>query len=88
MIEKVYIKSAVLYCGGTLFGKSVYHPVKLAKTMLAYMIKFFYCGPKLIAKILPVCGHCQPILDTIRKEPSGEVLVIIADCNRVNQSFF
>ena len=96
MIDEVYIKSALLYHGGTIFGKSVNHPDKLAKTMLAYMVKCLYGGPELIAKILPVCGlnvafqlsQCQPIVDTIRKQPNGEVLAIIADGNRVNQSFF
>ena len=39
MINEVYIKSALLYHGGTLFGKSVNHPDKLTKTMLAYMVK-------------------------------------------------
>ena len=55
-----------------------------------------YGGPDLLAKILPVCGldvefqllQCQPIIDTIKKQPTGEILAIIADGNRVNQSFF
>ena len=38
MIDEVYIKSALL-CHGTLFGKSVNRPDKLAKTMLEYMVK-------------------------------------------------
>ena len=56
MIDEVYIKSVLLYHGGTFFGNSVNHPENLAKTMLAYMVKFLYSGPELIAKILPVCG--------------------------------
>ena len=96
MIDEVYIKSALLYHGDTLLGKSVNHPDKLAKTMLAYMGKCLYGGPELLAKILPVCGldvefqllQCQPIIDTIKKQPTGEMLVIIADGNRVNQSLF
>ena len=55
-----------------------------------------YGGPELLAKILPVCGldvefqllQCQPIIDTIKKQPTGEILAIITDGNRVNQSFF
>ena len=54
MIDEVYIKSALLYHGGTLFGKSVNHPDKLAKTMLAYMVKWLYGGPELLPNILPV----------------------------------
>ena len=96
MIDELYIKSALLYHGGTLFGKSVNHPDKLTKTMLAYMVKCLDGGPELLANILPVCGldvefqrlQCQPIVDTIKKQPTGELLAIIADGNRVNQSFF
>ena len=64
--------------------------------MLAYMVKCLYGGPAVLAKILPVCGldvefqllQCQHIIDTIKKQPTGEILAIIADGNRVNQSFF
>ena len=95
MIDEVYIKSALLYHGGTLFGKSVNHPDKLAKTMLAYMVKCLYGGPELLAKILPVCGMlnfnsynaCLLLIDTIKRQPTGEILAIIADGNRVNQIF-
>ena len=52
MIDEVYIKSVLLYYGGTLFGKSVNHP----ENMLVYMVKFLYSGSELIAKILPVGG--------------------------------
>ena len=48
MIDDVYIKSAHLYHGDTLFGKSVNHPDKLAKTMLAHMVKCLYGGPELM----------------------------------------
>ena len=75
MIDEVYIKLDLLSHGRTSFGKSVNHPDKQAKTMLAYMVKFLYIGPELIAKILPVSvlyinlqlSQCQPIFDTIRK---------------------
>ena len=55
MIDEGYIKSALLYHGGTLFGKSANHPDKLAKTMLAYMVKCLYGGPEFLTKMLPVC---------------------------------
>ena len=45
-----------------LFGKFVNHPDKLAKTMLAYMVKYLYGGPELLANILPVCGKENTIL--------------------------
>ena len=95
MIDEVYIKLDLLCHEHTQFGKSVNHPDKQAKTMLAYMVKFLYIGPELIAKILPVSvlyinlqlSQCQPIFDTIRKQQSGEALATMADDNRVSQSF-
>ena len=55
--------------------------------MFAYIVKFIYSLPELIAKIHTVCGldvnfqllQCQPIIDLIRKQPLGEVLAIIQD---------
>ena len=35
---------------------TVNRPDKLAKTMLAHMVKCLDGGPELLAKILPVCG--------------------------------
>ena len=83
---EVYIKSALLYHGGI-------------GNLLITLINWHWClygGPELLAKILPVCGldvefqllQCQPIIDTIKMQPTGEILAIIADGNRVNQSFF
>lgn len=95
MIDEVYLKSALVYLRGTLFGKSVHRPENLAETMLACMVKFLYSRPELIAKILPVyrldvnfqLSQYRPILYTTMKQLSGEVVAIIADGNRVNQSF-
>ena len=96
MLDEVYVKAALLYHGGSLFGQSVNHPNMMAKTVLAYMIKCLYGGPEFLTKILPVCklnadfqfAQCQPIINNIRSQPEGEVLSIIADGNRVNQNFF
>lgn len=49
MIDEVYIKSTLLYHGGTYANK-------LAKTKLAYMFKFLYRGRELITKIISACG--------------------------------
>ena len=35
MIDEIFVKSALLYHGGRLCGKSVNHPDKLVKTALA-----------------------------------------------------
>ena len=47
-------------------------------------IFYQYCGLDVEFQLL----QCQPIIDTIKKQPTGEILAIIADGNRVNQSFF
>ena len=44
--DEVYIKSSLTYHGGTLFGKAVDHPDKLAQTVLSMMIKCLYGGPE------------------------------------------
>ena len=46
MIDEVYIKSALLYHGGIMFGKSANCPEKLTENIFAYMVKFLYSGPE------------------------------------------
>ena len=95
MLDEVYVKSALLYHGGTLFGRAVNFPDKLATTILTFMIKFTFGGPEFVAKMLPVTKlnadfqylHCQTIIENILQQ-QGEVLAVIVDGNRVNQSFF
>ena len=96
MIDEVYIKSAFLYHGGTLFGKSVNFPDKLDKTMLAHMVQCLYGGPELLTNILPICkldaafqlSQCAPLINCIKQQEGGEILAIIVDGNRVNQKIF
>ena len=96
MLDEVYIKAALTYYGGTLFGKSADNPTMLAKTVLAFMVKCCFGGPEFLTKLLPVSNlnadflvnQSKPILEKITEQPDGEVLAIIADGNRVNQKFF
>ena len=39
LLDEVYIKSAITYHGGSLFGKSLDNPERLARTVLCNMIK-------------------------------------------------
>ena len=73
MLDEVYVKSALLYHGGTLFGRSVNHPDQLAKTVLAFMVKCLFGGPEFITKMLPVTklnadfqhSQCVPIIENM-----------------------
>ena len=51
---EIFIKSALTYHGGTIFGKTVDPPDKLAKTVLAVMVKCLFGGPEFIHKIYPM----------------------------------
>ena len=73
MLDEVYIKAALTYHGGTLFGKSVDNPTMLAKSVLAFMVKCCFGGPEFLTKLLPVSNlnadflvnQSKPILEKI-----------------------
>ena len=96
MLDEVYVKSTLLYHGGTLFGLSVNHPDQLAKTVTAFMLKCLFGGPEFITKMLPVTkldagfqhSQCVPIMENVKEQQNATVLAVIADGNRVNQKFF
>ena len=95
MLGEVYIKSALLYQRGTLFGHAVNYPDMLATTVLSFTIKSLFGGPEFLARVLPVTklnsefqfNQCRPIIDTINSVQHGNVLAIITDGFRVNQKF-
>ena len=80
--NEVYVRSMMAYHGGSLFGKAVDHPDKLAKAVLSIMVKCLYGGPEFIHKALPVSNltgdfllkEATPILNTIN-EPSMKVVL-------------
>ena len=45
LIDEVYVKPSLAYHGGTIFGKAVDQPEKLAKTVCCLMLKCLYGGP-------------------------------------------
>lgn len=91
----MYIKSALTYHGGSIFGKAVDHPEKLAKTVLSIMVKSLYGGPEFLCKALPVSNltgdfliqESKPILESI-KQCDGQVVAILADGHKTNQKCF
>ena len=54
MNDEIYVKTALLLHGGTLFGKAANDPSNLATTVLSMMLKATFGGPEFIAKMLPV----------------------------------
>ena len=55
LIDEVYVKASLLYQRGTLFGHAVNHPKKLATTILSFMIKCPFGGPKFICRAQSFC---------------------------------
>ena len=54
MVDEVYVKASLCYHGGTVFGRAVNDPTKLARTVLGIMVKCLFGGPKFLVKMLPV----------------------------------
>ena len=94
--DEVYIKSSLTYHGGTLFGKAVDHPDKLAQTVLSMMIKCLYGGPDFLVKALPVSKlnaeflieQSSSIIEAVQSNPEGQIVAIIADGHKTNQMCF
>lgn len=93
--DEVYVKQMLLYHGGSLFGKSLDDPSKLAKTMLGIMIVCLYGGPKFLSRMIPISKlRADLLFDQVDKTTqnidaaSGAVTAIICDGNRINQAFF
>ena len=85
--NEIYIKSALTYHRGKLFGRAIDHPEKLAKTMLMVMVKCLYEGPEFIYKVYPISDLTakflydkgQSIVKTIESEQENKVIAVIAD---------
>lgn len=95
LIDEVYVKPVLQYHGGSLFGQAVNNPALLANTLLSFMIICLFGGPKFLCKMIPVrqlnakfqfeqCQHLKSLI----KEAGGNLIAVICDGNRTNQSFF
>lgn len=95
LLDEVYVKSALQYHGGILFGKATNKPEELANTVLSFMVVCMFGGPKFLCKILPTKAldsnflfqQTQLLLSAI-KNFGGKVVAIVSDGNKVNQSMF
>ena len=96
LIDEVYVKAALRFHGGTVFGKAANDPTQLARTVLCMMVKCLFGGPSFLAKMIPVrkldadfqYNQFKPLTESINSEDGGEVIAAILDGNRVNQKFF
>ena len=52
--NEVYIKKALTYHGGTVFGKAANNTSILAETVLGIMINNLHCGPTFVDKMIHV----------------------------------
>ena len=94
--DEIYIKSALTYHGGTVFGKAIDSPDKLAKTVLAIMVKCLFGGPEFIYKIYLIknltakflSDEGSQVMEAIESESTNKVIAIIADGHRTNQKCF
>ena len=95
LLDEVYVKPSLTYQGGTIFGKAVNHPDLLATTILSFMVCPLFGGPKFLYKVYPVVKLDTDFLYTETmnilndmKSVGVDIKAIVADNNRVNQSFF
>ena len=95
LLDEIYVKSMLQYHGGEVFGQAINNSSKLANTVLSYMVVCMFGGPKFLCKMLPVkemgadflFEQTNLLLENL-KEAGANVVAIICDGNRVNQSFF
>ena len=76
----MFVKSAITYHGGSIFGKSVDCAEKSARTILAVTIKVLFGGPQFIYKNYPIsnltaeflCEEAIRIVQTIENESPNQ----------------
>lgn len=96
LMDEVYVKCALSYHGGAVFGKALNQKDALANTILSVMIKCLYAGPQFIYKALPIKGltssflqnACCETIETIENQDHGEVIAVITDGHKINQKTF
>lgn len=95
IFDEIFVKKALLYHGGTIFGKAVNNPNELAKSVFGVMIESLLGGATFLHKMLPVVKlnadfMLEELMKTVTAIESshGAVKVLICDNNRVNQRFF
>ena len=95
IIDEVYIKKALQYHGGKIYGKATNKPGELATSVLGIMVKCLFGGPTFLFKMVPVTKLDAKFLfdqvsDTLKliRQVEGNPVAVICDGNRTNQAFF
>ena len=95
MVDEIYLKLALLYHAGKLFGKAENNKNVLANAACGIMIKCLFGGPSFLFKMVPVRGMSAEFLfeqveETLKliKSVGGTAKVNVYDGNRTNQSLF
>ena len=95
IIDEIYIKAAVAYRGGVVFGYAADHPDKIATTFLCIMVKCFFGSKSFLVKLLPCYALTAAFqfnvvkqVITLLESCGARVFGLVNDNNRVNQAFF
>ena len=90
IFDEIYVKMAMLFRGGSVFGKAIHNPSKLAQSVLGITMVCLYGGAKFLVKMLPVANlNSEFVHDEINQtkkaivSASGDVKVMVCDNNRV-----
>ena len=54
MVDKIYVKPSLSYCGGKVFRKTENNLDAIAHTVLAVMAKYKFEGPEFLSKVISV----------------------------------
>ena len=95
LIDEIYVKAALSYHGGSVFGKAQNSPENLALTVLAVMVNCMFGGPTFLLKMIPAnrltagfqFEQVYLLIDELEK-CHVSVISIVCDGNRINQAFF
>ena len=90
LVDEVYVKPMLQYHGGSLFGKAINDPKQLANMVVGFMIVSLFGGAEFLYKMLPsdfLFEQSNIIINQVRNL-DGNIVSIICDGNRTNQSFF
>ena len=95
IIDEIYVKASIAYCGGVLSGYAFDDPEKKINGIIMYNGDVYIRGTYVPCELLPCSGlkadfqfNCVQELISTLEGCAAKVIAIINDNNRFNQSFF
>ena len=94
LADEIYVKAALSYHGGSVFGAAQNSPENLAWTIFAIMVKCIFGGSTFVAKMIPVYRLTaefqfkQVSLLNAQLGKCMNVISILWDGSRISQAFF